>query len=90
MQMYKDKQVDLQHSEVTSAADRHEKMFMNWNDDNSIIKVADGINLPEVDALCKAYLLNASLTDAQFEKQFNAIVAKNPSVKKSTKEKCRL
>ena len=86
MQMYKDKQVDLQHSEVTSAADRHEKMFMNWNDDNSIIKVADGINLPEVDALCKAYLLNASLTDAQFEKQFNAIVAKNPSVKKALKK----
>ncbi len=83
MKMYKEKKVDLQHGEVTSAADRHEKMYTHWNENDNIEKVADGMNIPEVDALSKRYLTDASLNDAEFEKQFNLIISKNSYIKKA-------
>lgn len=74
--------------EMTAAADRHEKMFTTrwWNDDSTMKSLLKSqINIPEVDQLAKDYLTNLDnpISDTEFEKRFNEIIEKNPTIKKA-------
>lgn len=88
LEKYKGQGTDVWNPEMTAAADRHEKMYTNWNDDGSIKDLVNAVNIPEVDELSKAYLTNIDnpITDEQFEKKFNEIISKHPETKKALKK----
>ena len=75
------------NSEMTAAADRHEKMFRTnaWNDDSSLQALKEQVNIPEIDELAKTYLTNVDtpMSDEEFENKFNEIIARNSELKKT-------
>ena len=88
LEKYQTNGVDMHRSELTAAADRHQRMYESFNDEqhdkDKIEAVISKVNDPKVDELCREYLNSSTgMADRTFEDRFNTIIANNPSISKS-------
>lgn len=82
MQKYETDGVDLSRTELTAAADRHERMLNEWNefqDQEDRVKILmRNIQDDRIDALCREYLNHGEgMSDREFEDAFRVILAEN-------------
>ncbi len=87
MQKYETDGVDLSRTELTAAADRHERILNEWNefqDQEDRVKILmRNIQDDRINALCREYLNHADgMSDREFEDTFRAILAENPRAAK--------
>lgn len=85
--------VDMHRSELTAAADRHERMYRDqvWNsqknEDDRIDWVVEQVNDSRIDDLCREYLDHPQwMDDRDFENKFNQLVATTPGIVDAMKD----
>ncbi len=87
MKKYETDGVDLSRTELTAAADRHERILNEWNDfqdkEDRVKILMRNIQDDRIDALCREYLNHGEgMSDKDFEDKFRAILAENPRAAK--------
>jgi hypothetical protein len=85
LEKYQTNGVDMSRSELTAAADRHERMFndTDWNKNAKITRSVVQVNDSKIDDLCKEYLNSSTwMTDKEFEDRFNTIVSANKTIRR--------
>lgn len=87
MKKYETDGVDLSRTELTAAADRHERILNEWNDfqdkEDRVKILMRNIQDDRIDMLCREYLNHGQgMSDKDFEDKFRAILAENPRAAK--------
>lgn len=79
MKRYKREHKDVRNPEMVAAADRIEREFATWWDED-IERTANAWHHEEVDALCRSFVMNNAMTEEEFEQQFRDLVTRHPEI----------